>query len=43
MSKVDKPSAKPNKKKGEKVDENVLHMKNIAEIITRLIDVYEKR
>ena len=42
MNKGEKNTHKPNKKK-EKVDQNVLHMKNIAEIITRLIDVYEKR
>lgn len=31
------PSAKPNKKAKNKVDENVLFLKNITEIITKLI------
>jgi hypothetical protein len=31
------------KKDKEKVDLNVLHLKNISEIITALIDSYEKR
>jgi hypothetical protein len=31
------PSAKPNKKGKSKVDENVLFLKNITEIITKLI------
>lgn len=43
--KVDSEKAAPkhNKKNKDKVDVNVFHHKNIAEIITRLIDVYEKR
>lgn len=32
-----------NKKEKEKVDINVLHLKNISEIITVLIESYEKR
>ncbi len=34
---------KPNKKAKNKVDENVLFLKNITEIITKLIESYEKR
>jgi iron-sulfur cluster repair protein YtfE (RIC family) len=31
-------------KKGKgKVDENVIYLKNVSEIITRIIDSYEKR
>jgi hypothetical protein len=36
-------SNKPNKKVKNKVDENVLFLKNITEIITKLIESYEKR
>ena len=39
---MDKNKEKPNKKK-DKVDQNVMHMKNISEVITRLIESYEKR
>jgi elongator complex protein 3 len=34
---MEKPKSKPNKKNKDKADENVLHLKNISEIITRLI------
>ncbi len=34
---------KSNKKNANKIDENVLFLKNITEIITKLIDSYEKR
>lgn len=34
---------KPNKQKKDKVDVNVLHLRNISEIITLLIENYEKR
>lgn len=37
------PSNKPNKKTKNKVDENMLFLKNISEIITKLIESYEKR